>query len=145
MTAPERSTNFAIGEDLAKFVAPAANIELKVLPSDGSAANIKHLRYDPGVTLAIVQADVYQAFLDRAAAGNAEASAMMRRLRVILPLYNTEIHFIVRADSPMSYIHDIKNAKINPVAEKRPVSLPEKMAPVISLSRRYIATKHRQA
>ena len=83
--------------------------------------------------------------LDRAAAGNAGVSAMMRPLRVILPLYNTEIYFIVRTDSPMSYIQDIKNAKINPVAEKRPVSLSETMAPVISLSRRYIATKHRQA
>jgi len=32
---------------------------------------------------------------------------------VILPLYDTEIHFIVRADSPLNYLHDIKNAKIN--------------------------------
>src|SRR5207247_6805145 len=32
---------------------------------------------------------------------------------LILPLYNTEIHYIVRADSPLNYLHDIKNAKIN--------------------------------
>jgi TRAP-type uncharacterized transport system substrate-binding protein len=32
---------------------------------------------------------------------------------VILPLYDTEIHYIVRADSPLNYIHDIRNAKIN--------------------------------
>ena len=38
---------------------------------------------------------------------------MIRPLRVILPLYNTEIHYIVRADSPMNYLHDIKDAKIN--------------------------------
>jgi TRAP transporter TAXI family solute receptor len=113
VTANEKGTYFAIGNDLAKFVAPAANIQLEVLPTAGSAANIRHLRYDPGVKLAIVQADVYQAFVDRAVGGSTEASSIIRPLRVILPLYNTEIHYIVRADSPMNYLHDIKAAKIN--------------------------------
>jgi hypothetical protein len=113
VTANEKGTYFAIGVDLAKFVAPDAAIRLEVLPTAGSAANIRHLRYDPGVKFAIVQADVYQAFLDRAAAGNREASTIIRPLRVILPLYNTEIHYIARADSPLNYIHDIRNAKIN--------------------------------
>jgi hypothetical protein len=113
VTAHEKGTYYAIGSDLARFVAPDADISLEVLPTAGSAANIKHLRYDPGVKLAVVQADVYQAFIDRAAGGNATASAIIRPLRVILPLYNTEIHYIVRADSPMNYLHDIKDAKIN--------------------------------
>jgi len=113
VTANTTGTYYAIGSDLAKFVAPDATINLEVLPTAGSAANIKHLRYDPGVKFAIVQADVYQAFLDRAAAGNAQASTIIRPLRVILPLYNTEIHYVVRADSPLNYLHDIKDAKIN--------------------------------
>ncbi|HZF18720.1 MAG TPA: TAXI family TRAP transporter solute-binding subunit [Burkholderiales bacterium] len=113
VTANEKGTYFAIGADLAKFVAPDAAIKLEVLPTAGSAANVKHLRYDPGVKFAIVQADVYQAFVDRASGGNREARAMIRPLRVILPLYNTEIHYIVRADSPLNYLHDIRNAKIN--------------------------------
>ena len=113
VTADAKGTYYAIGQDLAKYVAPDADIELEVLPTDGSAANIKHLRYDPGVKLAIVQADVYQAFIDRAKAGNRDAAAMIGALRVILPLYNTEIHFIARADSPMNYLHDIRDAKIN--------------------------------
>ncbi|MGA8049774.1 MAG: TAXI family TRAP transporter solute-binding subunit [Burkholderiales bacterium] len=113
VTADPRGTYFAIGSDLAKFVAPGADIELEVLPTEGSAANIKSLRYEPGVKFAIVQADVYQAFVDRAAGANQEAARMIRPLRVILPLYNTEIHYIVRADSELNYLHDIKNAKIN--------------------------------
>lgn len=113
VTADPKGTYFAIGNDLAKFVAPEANIELEVLPTAGSAANLKHLRYDPGVKFAIVQADVFQAFLDRAATGNAVARETIAPLRVILPLYNTEIHYIVRADSPMNYLHDIEKAKIN--------------------------------
>jgi TRAP transporter TAXI family solute receptor len=113
VTASERGTYFAIGTDLAKFVAPAADIDLEVLPTAGSAANIRLLRYEPGVKFAVVQADVYQAFVDRASAGNPEAGAIIRPLRVILPLYNTEIHYIVRADSELNYLHDIRNAKIN--------------------------------
>jgi len=85
VTANERGTYFAIGADLAKYVAPDAGISLEVLPTDGSAANIKHLRYDAGVKFAIVQADVYQAFLDRSKAGNADASAIIKPLRVFLP------------------------------------------------------------
>jgi TRAP-type uncharacterized transport system substrate-binding protein len=113
VTANEKGTYFAIGADLAKYVAPDADIALEVLPSAGSAANIKHLRYDPGVKFAVVQADVFQAFVDRAQSNSPEAAAIIRPLRVILPLYNTEIHFIVRADSPINYLHEIKDAKIN--------------------------------
>lgn len=113
VTASERGTYYAIGQDLGKFVAPDADIELEVLPTAGSAANIRHLRYDPGVKFAVVQADVFQAFIDRAGEKNTEAATLIRPLRVILPLYNTEIHYIVRADSPLNYLHEIKDAKIN--------------------------------
>src|SRR5438309_232517 len=113
VTASERGTYIQIGRDLAKFVAPAANIELEVLPSAGSAENVQRLRLESGVKFALVQSDVYQAFLDLAAAGNAEAGEMIRPLRVIMPLYNEEIYFIVRSNSPLNFVHEIKNAKIN--------------------------------
>lgn len=113
VTASDKGTYYAIGKDLAKFVAPDADIQLEVLATSGSAANVKLLRYEPGVKLAVVQADVFQAFVDRAGTGNNEAASLVRPLRVILPLYNTEIHYLVRADSEMNYLHDIKEAKIN--------------------------------
>lgn len=112
-TASDKGTYYAIGQDLARLVAPDAGIALEVLPTSGSAANVKLLREAPGVKLAVVQADVFQAFIDRAGSGNAEAERMIRPLRVILPLYNTEIHYIVRADSPLEYLHDIRAARIN--------------------------------
>ena len=67
-TADPRGTYFAIGNDLAKMVAPTADIALEVVPTDGSAHNIRLLREAPGVKFAIVQADVFQTFVDRAAA-----------------------------------------------------------------------------
>ena len=113
VTASDKGTYYAIGKDLARFVAPDAGFDLEVVATDGSAANIKLLRYERGVKLAIVQADVYQTFIERARSGNAEAHKMITPLRVILPLYNTEIHYIVRADSPLNYLHEIKDARIN--------------------------------
>src|SRR3954465_15849909 len=113
VTADQRGTYFAIGSDLAKLVAPSADIDLEVVATDGSAANIRLLREARGVKFAIVQADVYQAFVDRGAQKNREAMRMIAPLRVILPLYNTEIHYIARADSQLNYLHDLKNARIN--------------------------------
>src|SRR5262249_7769955 len=82
VTASERGTYIQIGRNLAEFVAPAADIDLEALPSAGSAENVKRLRFEPGVKFALVQSDVYQAFLDQAASGNADATAMIRPLRV---------------------------------------------------------------
>jgi len=113
VTASERGTYIQIGRDIAKLIAPAADIELEVLPSVGSSENVERLRYEPGVKFAMVQSDVYQAFLDLAAGGNADAGAMIRPLRVIMPLYNEEIYFIARSDSPLNFVHEIKDAKIN--------------------------------
>ncbi|MGB0126450.1 MAG: TAXI family TRAP transporter solute-binding subunit, partial [Rhodocyclaceae bacterium] len=113
VTASERGTYIQIGRDIAKFVAPDANISLEVLPSAGSAENIRRLRYEPGVKFALVQSDVYQAYLDQAAGGNAEAGQLLKPLRAIMPLYNEEIYFIARADSPLNFIHEIKDQRIN--------------------------------
>jgi uncharacterized protein len=113
VTANTTGTYYAIGNDLAKMVAPQAGIDLEAVSTSGSAENVKLLRFEPGVKLAIVQADVYQAFVDRGTGANPEAARMIRPLRVVLPLYNTEIHYVARADSELNYLHDLKNAKIN--------------------------------
>jgi uncharacterized protein len=113
VTASERGTYIQIGRDIAKFVAPAADIDLAVLPSAGSADNVRRLRNEPGVKFAMVQSDVYQAFIDADQAGNAEAGALIRPLRVIMPLYFEEIYFIVRADAEINFVHEIKDSRIN--------------------------------
>jgi TRAP transporter TAXI family solute receptor len=113
VTASERGTYIQIGRDLARFVAPEADIELEVLPSAGSAENVRRLRFEPGVKFALVQSDVYQAYLDEANAGNPEAGTLIRPLRVVMPLYAEEIYFITRADSPLEFVHQIENARMN--------------------------------
>ena len=113
VTASERGTYIQIGRDLSKIVAPPAGIDLEVLASAGSAENVKRLRHEPGVKFALVQSDVYQAYIDQDRAGNADAGVLIRPLRVILPLYNEEVYFITRADSPLEFVHQIKGSKIN--------------------------------
>lgn len=113
VTASERGTYIAIGRDLAKYVAEAADINLMVLPSNGSVENVSRLRDERGTKLALVQSDVYQAFLNQASAGNPEAARIINPLRVIAPLYDEEIYFVVRADSPLNFIHEIADKKIN--------------------------------
>ncbi|TKC92634.1 TAXI family TRAP transporter solute-binding subunit [Trinickia terrae] len=113
VTGQERGTYIQIGADLAKYVAAPAGIDLEVLPSKGSAENVQRMRYEPGVKLALVQSDVYQAFVDMADAGNDEAGAIIRPLRLIMPLYDEEIYFVVRSDSPMNAIQDIKGKTIS--------------------------------
>jgi uncharacterized protein len=113
VTASPRGTYIEIGRDLAKFVAPAADIELESVPSAGSTENVKRLRSEPFVKFALVQSDVYQAYLDLAAAGNREARGLITPLRLILPLYNEEIYFVARQDAPFDFVHEIKDREIS--------------------------------
>ena len=110
LTGAESGTYYAIGRDLAKLVAPSADIKLQVVSTGGSVANASLLASEPGAKLAIIQAGVMQALVNDANSPNAKAH---KSLRVVLPLFATELHYLVRADSEMNYLHDIKNAKIN--------------------------------
>lgn len=113
VTASEKGTYIQIGRDLAKWVADPTGIDLTVLPSKGSAENVSRLRFEPGVRLALVQSDVYQGMLDAAQGGNTSAAQLIRPLRVMLPLYDEEIYFVTRADSPLKFIHELKDQRIN--------------------------------
>ena len=113
VTGSERGTYIQIGRDLAKYVAEPAGLPMEVMPSKGSSENIRRLRDEAGVRLALVQSDVYQAFMDEAQAGNEQALRLIKPLKVVMPLYNEELHVVVRADSPINYLHEIKDKRIN--------------------------------
>ncbi|MFL9892051.1 hypothetical protein SAMN02787142_4722 [Burkholderia sp. WP9] len=113
VTGPERGTYIQIGQDLSKWVAQPAGIDLEVMASKGSAENVQRMRFEPGVKLALVQSDVYQAYIDMANAGNADAGTAIRPLRLIMPLYDEEINVVVRADSPLKTFADIKDKSIS--------------------------------
>jgi TRAP transporter TAXI family solute receptor len=113
VSGPQHGTYFQVAHDLVDMVGGPADLSLRALPSKGSVENVRRLRDEPGTQLALVQSDVYQAFQDLAAGGDAEAARIVKPLRVVLPLYDEEVHFVVRSDSPLNYVHEIRDSKIN--------------------------------
>jgi uncharacterized protein len=95
-------TDAAIAADLARAVGPAAGLDLVVL-TDGA-----YWQRDSVPRLALMRYEVLEA-----GRGSARSAAASESLRVIAPLYTEELHLIVRRDSPLRYIHEIRDARIN--------------------------------
>jgi TRAP-type uncharacterized transport system substrate-binding protein len=113
VTGNQSDTYYRIGEDLKQYAMP----ELRNLTSKGAVDNIKALSKTAGVSFAIVQSDVYQTYVnleknDPDPAVREWASDLLHSLRVIAPLYNEEIYFIVRKDSPMQELQDIEDKRL---------------------------------
>lgn len=120
VTGGKTGTYFQIGNNLKEIVSPG----LEVRDSKGSWANVEELSQTVGVSLAIVQSDVYAAFVylrdsrDVPAATRQQYGRLLQNLRVFMPLYQEEIHFLVNKDSPLEYIHQIRGKRIWMDAEK---------------------------
>ena len=117
-TGSTTGTYFEIGKNLAKYIAPDACIDLKVLSSNGSMDNINHLiSVDyPNLKFAIVQNDVLQKLRKIAKEGKGKsqknAQNLVNNLRVIRPLYNEEIYIITRRDSSINNFGDLEDKTI---------------------------------
>lgn len=111
VTGPERSSTMQMGQDLATLLGEDLNFD--ALTSTGSAENVKRLFAESGVLLALVQSDFYQALQQEALNGSAEAKKIAQGLRVVMPLNTEELYFVVRTNSPINYVHEIKNKRIN--------------------------------
>jgi TRAP-type uncharacterized transport system substrate-binding protein len=113
VTGNQSDTYYRIGDDLKQHVMP----ELRNLTSKGAVDNIKALSKTAGVSFAIVQSDVYQTYVNLAKSDpdptvRQWAEDLLHSLRVIVPLYNEEIYFIVRNDSPMQELQDIEGKRL---------------------------------
>jgi uncharacterized protein len=114
VTGGKTGTYFAIGNNLRDIVSPG----LDVKATSGSWANVEEMSQTVGVTLAIVQSDVYAAFVqlrdskDVPEATRREYARLLANLRVFMPLYPEEVHFLVRKDDPMEFIHQIKGKAV---------------------------------
>lgn len=109
----ERSLNAQIIRGIATHIAKPAGIELDVRYSAGSPDTLMKLRENSGQQFALLQADVAEAFIGAAARGNIDAGLLLAPIRVIMPLHEEDIYFLVRSDSPLNYVHEIENARIN--------------------------------
>lgn len=110
-TGNKKFTYYKIGKSLVDYVAPGAGIYLKV-EEGGSITNVKKMRWQNGVKFAIVQSDVMTFYKREEKKGNPHAKKLIDPLRVVLPLYNEEVHIIVRADSAIKSYADLKGKVI---------------------------------
>jgi TRAP-type uncharacterized transport system substrate-binding protein len=114
VTGGKTGTYYAIGNNLRDLV----DSRLMVQDTSGSWANVEAMSRTKGVTLATVQSDVYAAFVqmrdDKSVpeATRKEYRDLLANLRVFMPLYPEEVHFLVRKDEPIEYIHQIKGKAI---------------------------------
>lgn len=107
----KKFTYYKIAENLNDIVAPDAGFILKILEG-GSIINIKRMRWQNGVKFAIVQSDVLEFYKAEERKGNPIANRLIRPLRVILPLYNEEVHVFARANSKIETFRDLKGKRI---------------------------------
>ena len=113
VTSPERETDFQAGLDLARYIAAPAGLKLDVVSSKGATDNMHRLHDDATVDLGIVQYDVLKAFIDQASKGSRVADEIVRPLRVVAPLYTQEMYFIVRRDTDLQSVDQIRDRTIN--------------------------------
>ena len=109
----ERGTSAQVIRSIASVVAKPADIEFDVRLSAGSSDTLARLREGIGQQFALLPADVAEAYLGAAGRGSIEAGRRFAPLRVIAPLHEEDIYFMVRSDSPLNFVHEIENARIN--------------------------------
>ena len=106
VTGPKTGTYIAFGRDIAR-VAKKEGLTINVFDSSGSIDNIRRITSKEKVGLAIVQSDVL-GFLSRAK--NAESLNIAKKLRLVAPFYNEEVHVLARSD--ISSIADLAGKRV---------------------------------
>lgn len=96
-------TYIKIARDIAKAAGDRMNVQVS---PGGSLKNIDRIRNEADFQFAIVQYDalVYKALLD---------PALRNMIRVIFPLYNEEIHILVRRDAGIDSLQDLEGKRVN--------------------------------
>lgn len=108
MTGGIGGTYIKFGNDCIKLMDKTkSQILVRPIISKGSQINLIALKESPGVDLAIVQADVMQAYKD-----SGKISSILNELRYISFLYNEEVHIVTLKNSNLKYIKDLENKKV---------------------------------
>ncbi len=93
ITGKEKGTYYQFGLNLQQL-GQQYGVQLNVFPSDGSIENVYAVYKRPGVPLGIVQSDVL-AFVSKMQT-NQLLKNVARKIKMVYPLYNEEIHLVGR-------------------------------------------------
>jgi len=95
ITGSEKGTYYQFGLNIQQLIKPK-DFNLSVYSSKGSVENVYAVFQRPGVQLGIVQADVL-AFVARVET-NPTLQRIAKKTKLVLPLYNEEVHLLGRRD-----------------------------------------------
>ena len=112
LTGSTTGTYYPIANGIKAIISP----NITVLESQGSMDNMKHLGASRSeeVLFAFVQNDVLKYLSKEALSGDVEKQTMLNKTKVLMPLYNGEIHVLVRENNKeIKYFKDLKGKKIS--------------------------------
>lgn len=113
-TGSTTGTYFQVGKDIATVNNKnVEDFEMKAVVGKGSVKNVGLIFKHPLVKLTPVQSDVLEELEKMAKNGNTKAKKYLKKLRVLFPLYNEEIHPITRANMDITHLHEIEDLRIN--------------------------------
>lgn len=105
-TGAEGGTYHAIGKDISRIAIPYG-LDIKVKSSVGSVDNIRQLLKDENAILSLAQSDVIAALKSST---QATTQSAIKNLRMILPLYQEEVHLL--ANKSIQTISDLTGKRV---------------------------------
>jgi TRAP-type uncharacterized transport system substrate-binding protein len=109
----EHDAQAQMARDLGRHVARPAEIDFDIRTVAGTPEALQRLGESGTLQFALLQADAVDAYGRAARRGNGEARRLLEPVRLVMPLHEEEIHFVVRRDSPLNHMHDLAAARIN--------------------------------
>ena len=112
LTGSSTGTYYLIAQNIRKMIAP----NLMVLESQGSIANMNRLGLSKlnEMLFAFVQNDVLKYLSKEALSGDSDKQKILNRTKVLMPIYDGEIHILVREENlDIKNFRDLKDKKIS--------------------------------
>ncbi len=112
LTGSPTGTYYLIAQDIKKTIAS----NLTVLKSEGSMDNLKHigLSKESNPIITFVQNDVLKYLSKEAHSGDIDKQKILNKTKILMPIYDGEIHILVREDNlDIQNFRDLKDKKIS--------------------------------
>lgn len=111
LTGAPTGTYFRFGKDINQIIGHACGAPVEVRESAGSLDNLKRLRKEPFVQLAIVQHDVLS-FIKVFKNDDKELLDWVDKYKYVMSLYPEEIHLVTRKNSGIEKIDDLRGKRV---------------------------------
>ncbi len=102
-----------LAKDIVRQITRPAKFNIDLRFSSGAPDTLSLLAAKDGIQLGMLQSDVKTAYEIASQEGRSKPQQLLEPLRVIAPLHDELVYFIVRHDAPIDALHQIAGARIN--------------------------------